>query len=125
MVPQPCAERAHDHVMLHGDGVPPVPGRPAAVGVWEGVGDPRPHAGDVVLVDEDVQPRSPAVVGGPGGVEAEDIGTGAQQGGGVGGVAKDRPDHLGVETFGQVSAGDEHRHRHGPHQPTVMVPCMP
>ncbi len=76
---EPVRERNHRHVMGAGHVVPAEHDRPAAVFGREAVVDSGADRGDIGRLDEDLQAGSPAVVGRPFGVEAEQLGAVPEQ----------------------------------------------
>jgi hypothetical protein len=97
-------------VVRHGHVVPAVPRRPAAELLRQAGVDRLPNSRHAVVVDEELHARSPAVVGRPDSVIAENVGTRPEQRSGVLLAGEQRRNDLLVERAGQLDAGDEARH---------------
>ena len=104
---QPVREWHHVHVMPDGNGVPAERDRPTAVLRRETGVDRRTDGRDVGRVDEDLQARSPAVVGRAFRVEAEQLGSVAEQRGGVRPRVYERADDIAIEACVQLEGRNE------------------
>ena len=107
VVVQPVGECAHPDVMLDGDAVPAESHGPTAELLGQARIQVAAHRVHVGWGDEHVHPRSPAVIGGHRGVEAEHVGSPSEQRRRVLPVVQQRGDDLGVERRAQLTSGRE------------------
>ena len=112
LVEEPATERLRLHVVLDGHVVPTEPDRPAEELLRKRGLDPVSNGIDVPLLDEHVTARSPAVVGRPRRVQAEDIRPGAHPSSRVTGRFDRGTENLLVEASRELENDDDTHLRH-------------